>query len=200
MFIKGLCFGQVNDSLVIYPGEMLYKDTVIRDLIVYAPTGSKVKVIALGGKYSKVMYKEYTGWVLKEPLITEQEYIKLEEEQKAIRLERKRANELAEKKEREAAEKARLKAKEEKEKAQLAALNKRRTALIQRYGSQEVAEKIIAKKIWIGMTDKMARDSWGAPNDINRTVTAYGTSEQWVYDKMKTYLYFENGILTSWQD
>jgi hypothetical protein len=50
------------------------------------------------------------------------------------------------------------------------------------------------------MTDKMARDSWGAPNDINRTVTAYGTSEQWVYDKMKTYLYFENGILTSWQD
>lgn len=54
-------------------------------------------------------------------------------------------------------------------------------------------------KIWIGMTREMAVDSRGEPEDINRTVTNYGTSEQWIYSS-KNYLYFDNGKLTSWQD
>jgi hypothetical protein len=48
------------------------------------------------------------------------------------------------------------------------------------------------------MTDDMARKSWGAPSDINRTVGSWGVHEQWIYGD--TYLYFENGILKSWQD
>lgn len=40
--------------------------------------------------------------------------------------------------------------------------------------------------------------SWGAPSNIKKTVNAYGTSEQWVYDNYN-YLYFDNGILTSIQ-
>lgn len=49
------------------------------------------------------------------------------------------------------------------------------------------------------MTDAMARESIGRPDDINRTTTEYGVNEQWVYPDGK-YLYFEDGKLTSWQD
>ena len=40
--------------------------------------------------------------------------------------------------------------------------------------------------------------AWGKPNDINRTVGDYGTSEQWVYGN--EYIYFDNGTVTAWQD
>ena len=50
------------------------------------------------------------------------------------------------------------------------------------------------------MTDKMARESIGYPDDINSSVGSWGTHEQWVYEKKDLYLYFENGILTSFQN
>jgi putative ABC transport system substrate-binding protein len=51
----------------------------------------------------------------------------------------------------------------------------------------------------IGMTAEEVKDgtSWGRPNHINRTITANGISEQWVYGG--GYLYFNNGILTAMQ-
>lgn len=51
----------------------------------------------------------------------------------------------------------------------------------------------------ISMTDyEVIEDStWGKPKSINRTETAYGVREQWVYDR--GYLYFEDGYLTSIQ-
>ena len=57
-------------------------------------------------------------------------------------------------------------------------------------------------QIMLGMTKEMTIASWGQPNDINRTVTIYGTSEQWVYEGLysRTYLYFDENVLTSWQD
>jgi len=52
----------------------------------------------------------------------------------------------------------------------------------------------------IGMTTQECIDStWGRPESINRTTTAYGISEQWVYG-MTSYLYFDNGILTDIQN
>lgn len=62
----------------------------------------------------------------------------------------------------------------------------------------EIAQKIIDRKIWIGMTSSMAVLSIGSPKDINRTVTGYRSKEQWVYDSI--YLYFDDGILTAFQD
>lgn len=70
--------------------------------------------------------------------------------------------------------------------------------MIKEYGIIN-ADKIMSGKIWIGMTSEMAIDSWGEPKDINRTVTNYGTNEQWVYSD-KNLLYFKNGKLTAWQD
>jgi hypothetical protein len=53
----------------------------------------------------------------------------------------------------------------------------------------------------IGMTAEqvLKETSWGKPRSINRTTTAYGTREQWVYGN-SNYLYFTNGVLTSIQN
>jgi hypothetical protein len=61
---------------------------------------------------------------------------------------------------------------------------------------QTVAEK----KIKLGMTEDQAETSWGSPESKNNTVTQYGKRTQWVYKAAKTYLYFEDGKLTAWQD
>jgi len=73
----------------------------------------------------------------------------------------------------------------------------RLASLTSKFG-QTAAKKILEKKIWIGMTKEMAVESWGMPQDINRTVGSFGIHEQWIYGN--TYLYFEDGKLTSWQD
>lgn len=52
----------------------------------------------------------------------------------------------------------------------------------------------------IGMTaDQVRNSTWGKPEKINRTTTAYGTSEQWVYSNNR-YIYLDNGIVTTIQD
>lgn len=49
----------------------------------------------------------------------------------------------------------------------------------------------------IGMTKSQVLDtSWGKPDDINTTINAYYTWEQWVYG-WSTFLYFKNGKLVS---
>lgn len=52
----------------------------------------------------------------------------------------------------------------------------------------------------VGMTANEARNSnWGKPNNINRSTTSNTVREQWVYGG-NSYLYFENGTLTSIQN
>ena len=68
---------------------------------------------------------------------------------------------------------------------------------IKKYG-KVVYAKLEKGLIWIGMTDEMALISLGWPKTTNRTVTSYGTREQWVYGS--NYYYFENGIMTAYQD
>ena len=89
----------------------------------------------------------------------------------------------------------RAEAKKEKEEAKE---KKRKSDIIATYG-KEVGQKLIDGYYWIGMTDEMARLSLGYPKDVNRTVGSWGTHEQWVYS-MDLMLYFENGILKSYQN
>jgi len=66
----------------------------------------------------------------------------------------------------------------------------------------EAEVKALAKTqgVRIGMTQQEVLDSsWGKPNKVNRTITANGTREQWVYDN-GGYLYIDNGILTAIQN
>jgi CRISPR/Cas system-associated endoribonuclease Cas2 len=52
----------------------------------------------------------------------------------------------------------------------------------------------------IGMTSNQVLSSaWGHPSHINKTTTATGIHEQWVYERGR-YLYFENNRLTAMQE
>lgn len=69
-----------------------------------------------------------------------------------------------------------------------------------RYAKSEKARK--AKEgVTIGMSSSdVLASSWGQPSHVNRTTTASGTSEQWVYSDNSAYLYFTNGVLTAVQN
>jgi uncharacterized protein YgiM (DUF1202 family) len=68
--------------------------------------------------------------------------------------------------------------------------------------SERQKNNIIEGTVSIGMTREMVIASWGEPGDINRTVTGSSVSEQWVYGTIpnQQYLYFENGLMTTFQD
>lgn len=67
--------------------------------------------------------------------------------------------------------------------------------------TEDIKRCILEGKITKGMTTKDVLASWGRPNDINRSVGSWGVHEQWVYGRTDaSYLYFENDILTSWQN
>ena len=65
--------------------------------------------------------------------------------------------------------------------------------------SPQIEKAILDREVQIGMTDEQVKLSWGNPGKINRTVTVNHVREQWVYGS-STYLYFDNGVLTSFQD
>lgn len=54
----------------------------------------------------------------------------------------------------------------------------------------------------IGMTESQLIEIRGRPSSVNRTVLSGTVSEQWVYRSSRgdEYFYFENGVLTAWQD
>ena len=72
--------------------------------------------------------------------------------------------------------------------------------------SDDIKNCILNKNIRIGMTKEQVLLSWGHPchgysTCINKSVGLWGVHEQWVYHSpYGPYLYFENGVLTSWQN
>lgn len=91
-----------------------------------------------------------------------------------------------------------------------------------------VKDAIENGRVLIGMNQDEVRASQGDPARINRTVTGYGVTEQWVYERdlareglggllmaaiatprygradgryvTRYYVYFRDGIVTGWQD
>ena len=71
--------------------------------------------------------------------------------------------------------------------------------IMEKYGCSEYDAELISKRrVRIGMTDELCLAALGKPRDINRSVGSYGVHEQWCYSGL--YLYFEDGVLTSFQD
>lgn len=68
-------------------------------------------------------------------------------------------------------------------------------SMIRKYGRTN-GNLIIQGKVKIGFTKQMCKDAWGEPQSINTSTRTWGTHEQWVYG-LGSYLYFENGKLTS---
>lgn len=71
---------------------------------------------------------------------------------------------------------------------------------------QKTWDLICKGQVFTGMNEDEFRFVVGLPEKINRTTMAGLVSEQWIYQKPggnqfeKTYYYFKNSILTSWQD
>ncbi len=64
-----------------------------------------------------------------------------------------------------------------------------------KYGSG-MAAKLIAGKIWKGMSSDMITDSWGKPQKLNRVISGNIVKEEWIYKN--TWLYLENETLIEW--
>jgi hypothetical protein len=77
-------------------------------------------------------------------------------------------------------------------------LEERNKKLKTKYG-ESTFNRLMRGEVWIGMSEELFVLIKGKPDDLNRTVTASRTTEQWIYGLDK-YYYFENGKLTSWQD
>jgi len=86
-----------------------------------------------------------------------------------------------------------------------------RSELLRTGWPKRIQQLILDRQLGLGMTKeqaqmcmvkKQSQESWYKSPVINRTVGSCGIHEQWVYEfASKTYyLYFENSILTSWQN
>ena len=65
---------------------------------------------------------------------------------------------------------------------------------------REDCKTIAERKIYIGMNAEQVRLAWGKPYKINISTGVWGEHEQWVmHEEGSTYLYFQNGKLTSIQ-
>lgn len=96
-----------------------------------------------------------------------------------------------------------LKEKEEREEQEQQAIfaqeeAREKARLIKKYGKRN-AQLIFDEKVEIGFTKQMCIESWGEPQDINRTITRNRVHEQWVYG-IGCYLYFEGNYLTAIQN
>ena len=85
-----------------------------------------------------------------------------------------------------------------KAKAVAGAKEQRRQAAIKALDISDGQKQPLREKhVFMGASAEMVRLAWGAPDEINRTTTAFGIREQWVYGDQ--YLYLDNGVLTAIQ-
>jgi hypothetical protein len=64
--------------------------------------------------------------------------------------------------------------------------------------ARQYCEAIVNGKVMAGMDPEQVRAAWGRPDRIDRTEAPGHIKEEWVYGY--TRLYFDNGLVTSWQD
>lgn len=171
-------------------GKLRKSSSPLSNIITNINKNDTVKLTDYQDGYWIVNKDQYFGY-LSDLYINETEEIKIFKEE-LIRIN----EEFRIKKEKEEAEKKRLE-NEKKTAIQKQKENEYRQKIITQYG-KETGQKLLDGYYWIGMTDKMARISLGEPRSINRTVGSWGVHEQWVYYSI--YLYFEDGILTSYQN
>ncbi len=85
-------------------------------------------------------------------------------------------------------------------------LTQKMNDFVAQHSTEKNKQLIRDGKIAIGMNTVEVLVSIGRPKDKNKTTGAWGEHEQWIYGYYNSslqpmrFLYFENGILTSWQD
>ena len=79
----------------------------------------------------------------------------------------------------------------------------RRKKLLEKYGDQEVVDRIMRKRIWQGMSREQLIDSWGSPADIDQKVYKEKTRDTYKYNqtgrnRYRSRVTVENGIVVGW--
>jgi hypothetical protein len=154
------------------------KDDLTTVLMVI-PAGSIAEVLDSDSMYYKILFEDYEGYIYKRhavindiPVVVEPapEEVKIapvaEEQEPVISQQPVQEQEVS-----------------------------RFTYLESKYGSN-MAAKLMAGKIWKGMSAEMIKDSWGSPRKINRVISGNLIKEEWIFKN--TWLYIENDILADW--
>lgn len=79
------------------------------------------------------------------------------------------------------------------------ALARRRRALLAKGWTPKIVDMVMRNEVAVGMTAAQVLESIGEPERRNRTGTATGVREQWVYGN-GLYVYVQGGRVTAWQD
>src|SRR5215510_6244564 len=73
----------------------------------------------------------------------------------------------------------------------------RETQIMAKDWPYDIKRAVLERRILKGMTEEQVILSRGKPNHVNTSVGSWGEHEQWVYNSQ--YLYFENGVLKTYQ-
>lgn len=195
--IKSPLLGEIS-----VPFALMYLESTQNALVIDSiPQRTKVEIMDVDGFlaiYIKTEYNNKIGFIYNSDIKQNKQFDKFRDSVKIV----KEREDLLMKKEKATKQyKAKLnKEKEDEFRTQEKAeedYKLRVNRLNQEYGSS-IASKILNREIWIGMSKEIAIESLGKPRKVNRTVTPNRVTEQWVY--FTKYLYFEENILTSWQE
>ncbi len=91
------------------------------------------------------------------------------------------------------------------EKAKEKQEEQRRAFICSKYGSTEIAERIISRTVWVGETAEQLRDSFGPPLDIDEKVLKTKKKEIWKYVRKGANRYglkftVENDVVVGWDE
>jgi len=201
------------DSIKFYAtiksdSDLVYKTTVntytslkaepkfYSDNVCSIASGETIKIFDYSETYYKAHYKNFYGYISEDVVVENEELLRLKkmrmlEKEDVIKQYSNLLDRIVEEG---------LKEVDNQNELTLDAQNipMEKDQLIKKYGLEN-GMNIHLKKLWIGMTSVMIIEGWGFPDEINKTVGSWGEYEQWIYGD-SFYLYFENHILTSWQE
>lgn len=80
---------------------------------------------------------------------------------------------------------------------------KRREALLAKYGDKEIVDMIMKRMFWQGQTPAQLQDSLGNPIDIDRKILKTKTKEIWKYNqtgkgRFALRITLEDGVVVGW--
>jgi len=76
--------------------------------------------------------------------------------------------------------------------------------LMAKYSDANIANSILNRKFWEGMTEDQLLDSLGQPVDMDKKILKRKSSETWKYQKVgknrfKLRVFVENGFVVGWE-
>lgn len=143
----------------------------LTSVILVIPVGDTVRVLGSDSTYLHVAYGDDEGYILRRQAVL----INIPENNPAVS--QPEQNQQVEQQEQQEQQVSRF------------------TYLENKYGTS-IAARLMAGKIWRGMTAEMVRDSWGKPIRINRVIRNDIVQEEWIYPN--TWLFIENNNLREW--